>query len=57
MKVRHIRPSSLEWNDVVSDERPRATEPLSPEETQKLRAMFEMGEAPNPEGRDAPTQV
>jgi hypothetical protein len=48
MQIRHIRPGSLEWNDAVSEE-PNTTESLTPEELIKLRAAWEMGEAPRPD--------
>jgi len=48
MQIRHIRPGSLEWNDAIGKEA-NETEPLTPEELTKLRAAWEMGEAPRPD--------
>ena len=56
MQIRHIRPGSLEWNDAVNEE-PNTTESLTPEEKIKLRAAWEMGEAPRPDKKDQTLKV
>jgi hypothetical protein len=41
MHLRHIRPGSVDWYDATLEDGARGLEPLSPEETSRLKQLGE----------------